>query len=79
MKLQSIQAAGLVGHGREWCVVARGNHAESGRDGDHTIAMAHPYVEHPPARRVAIVLEAVEQARCGGGPHPRRAEFPMRR
>ena len=74
MKLQSVQAAGLVGHGRERCVVARGNHAESGRDGDHTIAMAHPYVEHPPARRVAIVLEAVEQARGGrwAAPAPRR-------
>ena len=79
MKLQPIQAARLVRHGRQRGVVAGGDGAESRRQRNHAVAMAHPDVEHAPARRVAIVLETVKQPRGAAGPYLGGAEFAVRR
>src|SRR5258708_27385548 len=77
VKLQSIESARLIGHRRERRVVARPDDLESRGYRDNTVAVTHPYVEHPAPLGVAIVFEAVEQPRVGGRPNLRGAELAM--
>ena len=79
MKLQRVQSARLVGDGGERRVVAGRDHLEPRRRLDYAIAVAHPDIEQAPSRRIAIVLEAVEQTRSRAGLHAGEAEFAMRR
>ena len=75
MELDRVESARLIGHGGDRRIIARGDCLESRGHRDDVVAVAHPHVEHAPARRVAIVFQRVQQARGGGWPNLCGAEF----
>src|SRR4051812_3203390 len=75
MELNTIETAPFISHRRVGNGLRRGRRLKTGRKSRDPIAMAHPDIQHGATRRVATVLDVVQQLRIAVDRDLRVAEF----
>ncbi len=75
MELQAIKMSRLIRHAGQWRIVCAGNDLEALRQAFHTIAMAHPDIEHAIAFLGGPVFDVSQQLGVTPAPHLGKTEL----